>query len=211
MNNEAIGAAYDQLADRWLDDRFPADNGISQHIRALSFLPRRAGAALNVGCGCNTRISRLLRDNGLDPEGVDISKRMVELARAADPATPIHHADICDWRLPGTYSFISAWDSIWHVPLQKQRRLLAKLMGALEPGGVLVFTAGGLDNPSEHTDCYMGPSLYYASMGIPDIVEAIHRGGGLCRHLEFDQLPEKHLVVIAQRAASQAAGADAGA
>ena len=200
MDSDAIGAAYDQLADRWLDDRFPAKNGISQHARALSFLPRKAGAALNVGCGCNTRITRMLREHGLKPEGVDVSRRMIELARATDPDTPAHHADIYEWEIPRRYSFISAWDSIWHVAVTKQRELIMKLLRALEPAGVLLFTAGGLDSPSEHTDSYMGPSLYYGSLGIPDLMRVIGEGGGVPRHLEFDQLPENHLVIIAQRA-----------
>ncbi len=200
MDSEAIGAAYDQLAERWFDDRFPAENGLSQHTRALSFLPQGAGAALNVGCGCNTRINKLLREHGLSPEGVDVSPRMIEHARLADPATPAHQADICEWALPRSYRFISAWDSIWHVSLTKQRELLLKLTGALESDGVLLFTAGGLDNPSEHTDSHMGPCLYYASLGIPELMRVIYEGGCVCRHPEFDQLPEKHLVIIVQRA-----------
>ncbi len=200
MHRESVAAAYDELADRWLDHRFPADNGIAKHSHALSFLQKRAGPALNVGCGCNTRINRLLRDNGFQPEGIDVSERMVQLAKVADAETPVHHADICEWEIPRRYSFISAWDSIWHVSLEKQRGLLLKLLGALEPGGVLLFTAGGLDAPSEHTDSHMGPSLYYASLGIPELLRVIDEGNAICRHLEFDQLPEKHLVVIAQRA-----------
>lgn len=125
---------------------------------------------------------------------------MIELARAADPDTPVHCADICEWRLPRRYSFISAWDSIWHVPLTEQRELILKLLGALEPAGVLLFTAGGLDNPSEHTDSTMGPCLYYASLGIPELLKVVLEGGGVCRHLEFDQLPEKHLVIVTQKA-----------
>jgi hypothetical protein len=124
---------------------------------------------------------------------------MIELARIGDPATPVHKADICDWALPRRYILISAWDSIWHVSLTKQRQLILKLMRALEPAGVLLFTAGGLDHPSEHTDSHMGPALYYASLGIPEFLRVIEEGGGVCRHLEFDQFPEKHLVIIAQK------------
>lgn len=199
MSHEQVAAAYDQLAERWLDGRFPGDNGIAFYKRALSFLKERGGAALSVGCGCNTRFNGLLRQHGLKPEGVDISERMVVLARAADPAIPVHHADICDWTVPKQYSFIAAWDSIWHVSLQKQRALMLKLMSALRPGGVLLFTAGGLDGPNEHCDSTMGPSLNYASLGIPDLLGVIHEADCVCKHLEFDQLPENHLVVIAQR------------
>jgi SAM-dependent methyltransferase len=199
VNHTQVAAAYDELAERWRDGEFPQHNGIAHHRRALALLGPRDGVALNVGCGCNTRFNALLREHGLSPEGIDLSARMVELARAADSSVPIHHADICTWPMPRPYAFIGAWDSIWHVALNAQRALLLRLMGALAPGGVLLFTAGGLDGPAEHHDATMGPELYYASLGIPALLEVIAEGQCICRHLEFDQLPEKHLVVIAQR------------
>jgi predicted TPR repeat methyltransferase len=197
-----IAKAYDTMAERWLDDRFSRTDGLRQHRQALAFLEsKRTGWALNVGCGCNTRFNALFREHGLQLEGIDRSERMLALARAADPGVVLHHADVCDWKPPRRYRLISAWDSIWHVGLESQRPLMLKLMAALEPGGVLVFSAGGLDAPGEHVDTAMGPEVYYATLGIPGLLAAIHDGGCLCRHLEFDQLPEKHLFVIAQRAA----------
>ena len=164
------------------------------------------GGRLMVGCGCNTRFNPLLKARGLDIEGVDISERMVALARAADASVVVHHADICLWEPTRQYRFISAWDSIWHVPLESQRQLMAKLMSALEPGGVFLFTAGGLDAPSEHWDAHMGPSVYYATLGIPGLLDTVDKAGCVPRHFEFDQYPETHLCVIAQKvvqAASQ--------
>lgn len=200
MTHTRVAAAYDDLVNRWRDDQFPEANGIAQVTRGLAFLREPGGTCLNVGCGCNTRFNALLREKGLSVEGVDISQGMVEAARTADPTTTIHHADICEWPIPRKCAFILAWDSIWHVSLKAQRPLLLKLMAALKPGGVFLFTAGGLDEPAEHHDAYMGPELYYASLGIPVLLTVLEEGQCVCRHLEFDQLPEKHLVVIAQRA-----------
>lgn len=200
MPHPSTAAAYDLLAERWLDGAFDAANGLRQHERALAFMAQEAGAwALNVGCGCNTRFNPLLRSHGLRIEGVDVSARMVELARAADPAVVLHHADIRAWAPARSYRFISAWDSIWHVPLADQRALLLGLMQALEPGGVFLFTAGGLDQAAEHVDAAMGPAVYYGTLGIPGLLAVIGEGGCVCRHLEFDQHPEKHLVLVAQR------------
>jgi hypothetical protein len=140
----------------------------------------------------------LLRTHGLRLEGVDVSEKMVALAKTADPSVVLHHADVCDWKPPRTYRFISAWDSIWHVNLQSQRPLMLKLMEALEVGGVILVTAGGLDAPSEHFDSTMGPEVYYSTLGIPGLLEVLKDGHCVCRHLEFDQWPQKHLVVIAQ-------------
>lgn len=200
MQAPSTAAAYDLLAERWQDGSFDGANGISQHQRALAFIEPEAGAwALNVGCGCSTRFNPLFRHHGLRIEAVDLSARMVDLARAADPDVVLHHADACDWPLPRSYRFISAWDSIWHVRLEAQAPLMRKLMGALEPGGVFIFSAGGLDEAGEHVDAAMGPGLCYATLGIPGLLALAHEAGCTCRHLEFDQYPEKHLCVIVQR------------
>lgn len=85
--------------------------------------------------------------------------------------------------------------------LEAQRPLMLKLMGGLEVRGVLVFSAGGLDSPSEHVDSTMGPPIYYSTLGIPGLLDTIKAAGCLCRHLEFDQYPQAHLYVVAQRSA----------
>jgi len=201
MVYDATASAYDLIADRWADAVFDPHNGIAAHRRALAFLgAAQPGRALNVGCGGNTRFNALLRQHGLSLEGVDVSARMLALARAADPDVVLHHADACDWPVPHRYRFITAWDSLWHVPLGKQRALMLKLMAALEPGGVFVFSAGGLDAPGEHTDSTMGPEVYYATLGIPGLLDVIGEARCICRHLEFDQFPQNHLLVIVQRA-----------
>lgn len=200
-HHAAIASAYDAIAERWLDDRFNQANGTRQHERACRFLqPGAGGWALHVGCGCNTRFNAALRGHGMQIEGIDISERMVALARAADPAVLLHHADICAWTPQRSYRFISAWDSIWHVRLGQQRTLMLKLMRALDVGGVFIFTAGGLDAEDEHVDAAMGPAVYYGTLGIPGLLDVIGEAGCVCRHLEFDQYPEKHLVIIVQRA-----------
>lgn len=111
----------------------------------------------------------------------------------------LHHVDIRDWPIPRAYRFITAWDSIWHVPLPEQDASMRKLMGALEDDGVLVFSAGGLDAPHEHVDASMGQPVYYATLGIPRLLALIADAGCVCRHLEFDQHPEKHVYLVVQR------------
>lgn len=200
MTDTKIAVAYDALAERWLDANFDQSNGLVMHQKALSFLEvEREGVALNVGCGCNTRFNSLMRERRLAIEGIDISPRMVDLARKADPSATIHHADVCTWTPTKPYDFITAWDSIWHVNLAEQRPLMLKLMNALKAGGVFIFTAGGLDTEGFHTDNTMGPEVCYSSLGIPGLLRVIDEGHCACRHLEFDQLPHKHLIVVVQR------------
>lgn len=196
----ATASAYDLLAHNWLDERFSRTDGVPQHRLALRFLHDAGnGWALNVGCGCNTRFNGLLREHGLRIEGIDVSDRMVALARSADPEAGVHLGDICTWQPPRSYRFISAWDSIWHVRLSEQHALMLKLMRLLEPNGVFIFSAGGLDSPAEHTSSAMGPTVYYSTLGIPGILSVIQEAGCVLRHFEFDQWPQPHLVAVVQR------------
>jgi len=194
-------AAYDALAEFWAGGAVAPTYGIAAHERALAFNP--AGTtALDVGCGSEGRLHRLLLARDYTIEALDCSALMVELLRRRVPEVTVHHADIAHWELPRRYDLITAWDSIWHLPLEPQRAVLAKLLAGLNPRGVLLFTAGGLDHPEEKNDSSMGPPLHSATLGIPAIINLIHTSGCNLRHLEFDQHPESHLVVIAQRPAS---------
>jgi len=199
MRPEDVGKGYDRIAQVWARDSFPRTNGMAQHRRALAFVDER-GPALDVGCGSSGRILDFLLDAGFDAEAVDVSARMIELARERHPAVTFHHADVCAWAPPRHYDFVSAWDSIWHVPLGKHADVLAKLLRALNPGGVCIFTMGGLDEPSEKRDTAMGPTMYYSTLGIPRTLELLTDTGCVCRHLEYDQHPEPHVYVIAQKA-----------
>jgi SAM-dependent methyltransferase len=192
-----VGKSYDSIVDRWWTPESPLD-GLRQHDRAIQFV-RNHGYALDAGCGCNGRLIDLLREKGFIVEGVDVSERMIALARERDPTVQFYHADICQWELPRKYDFITGWDSIWHVPLASQSGVLRKLCAALNPGGVFIFTTGGVDEPGDIKDAHMGPPMYTAAIGIPRTLALLSESGCICRHLEYDQYPQLHLYVVAQK------------
>jgi SAM-dependent methyltransferase len=198
MTPDEVAATYNAIAAHWDSADFNRDNGIAQHERALGFVAK-AGSALDVGCGSSGRIVELLLVRKFSVEGLDISPEMLARARRRHPRVTFHLADICTFSLPQRYDFISAWDSIWHVPLAQQLDVLRKLLAGLSPGGVLLFTAGGTQGPEEVTNPCLGQPLYHASAGIPAILRTLDECGCACRHLEYDQHPEKHVTLIAQR------------
>lgn len=200
MEPREIASVYDRIGHHWAAPDFPAANGVAAHERALTFVGARRGHALDVGCGANARLRELLTRQGFAVEGVDISARMIELARRAQPAATFHHADICEWMPPRRYALVTAWDSIWHVSLERQLAVVQKLCAALEPAGVLIFSAGGLDEPNEVTNPCHGVPLYHATPGVPNIVRTLRDAGMTLRHFEFDQWPESHVFFVAQRA-----------
>ncbi|MGE9291546.1 MAG: class I SAM-dependent methyltransferase [Puniceicoccales bacterium] len=198
MDPQKLAQSYDQIADVWNGEKFNRENGIPQHRRALQFLSQRE-KALDIGCGCSGRFIDLLLEERFAVEGLDLSERMIELARKRHPEVTFYHADITRWTFPGHYDFITAWDSIWHIPLSTQEKTLRKILRALTPGGVFIFTTGGLDEAEEKYDAYMGPEVYYSVLGVSRNLAIFAEEDCVCRHLEYDQHPELHLYFIVQK------------
>ncbi|MEM1296675.1 MAG: class I SAM-dependent methyltransferase [Verrucomicrobiota bacterium] len=202
MTTEETAASYDAIADHWNSDEFNRENGIDQHRRAIRFLANH-GDAIDIGCGSSGRFIDLLLEHGFAVEGLDLSAEMLQHARARHPEVGFHQADIVTWDFPKRYDFISAWDSIWHVPLSFQQPVLEKLCSALKPVGVLIFTSGGVDEPGEVTNPCHGQPLYHSALGIPKLLEIATQQDCVCRHLEYDQPedndPGKHLYLIFQK------------
>jgi SAM-dependent methyltransferase len=199
MKPTEIAAIYDALADHWASDRFPADNGIEQHKKAIAF-STGSGVALNIGCGSSGRIEKLLLKAGFSVHAIDISERMLALARPRCEQATYEYADITTWCFPHRYDFITAWDSIWHLGIEGQKPVLRKIAEGLKEGGIFIFTTGAVDQPTEHTDTCMGQKLFYGVLGIPGLLALLQDCGLILRHFEYDQYPEKHLYLVVQKA-----------
>ncbi|MCF6437601.1 class I SAM-dependent methyltransferase [Pseudoalteromonas sp. MMG022] len=199
MNPQDIGKAYDEITFRWESEEFNRLNGIEAHRRALVFAHNK-GKALDVGCGCTGRFIDLLQSEGFSPEGVDVSEKMLSLAKARHPDVVFHHRDICQWVIEQQYDFITAWDSMWHVPLKHQAQVLKKLLASLNQGGVLIFSFGGTVAPDEHTNNAMGPEVYYSTLGVNGFLSLLISEGCICRHLEYEHYPDLHAYLIVEKA-----------
>lgn len=198
MNPQDTGKAYDTITHLWETEEFNRNNGIEAHKRAIGFVEHK-GLALDVGCGCTGRFIDLLQSEGFSPEGIDVSGKMIELARHRHPEVVFYQQDICEWDSPKKYDFITAWDSIWHIPLAQQENVLTKLVLSLNAGGVFIFSFGGTEDRGDHTDNFMGPEVYYSTLGTNNFLDLFIGLGCICRHLEYDQYPELHTYLIVQK------------
>lgn len=195
MDPQQTAAGYDQLAISWRD-RTPETYGITALEKAIVFANR--GPALDVGCGSHGRFIEKLLTEGFDPEGVDISAEMISLAKERHPGVPFHQADITTWQPPRACAFISAWDSTFHLPIGSQAPVLEKLCSSLAPGGIILFTCGG-GPAGEITGNFQGVDFGYSTLGPAGFIDVLAKSGCECLHLEHDQWPEKHVVIIARK------------
>ncbi|MFI1726498.1 class I SAM-dependent DNA methyltransferase [Streptomyces sp. NPDC020489] len=143
--------SYDAIADAY-DQRFPADGLAGLVLERALFgafaeLVRATGTrapVADLGCGPG-HVTALLHGLGLPVFGVDLSPRMVELARRSHPGLRFHVGSMTSLDLPdATLGGITALYSIIHVPDEHLPATFAEFHRVLEPGGhlLLAFQAG---------------------------------------------------------------------
>ena len=193
MKPTETGNLYNRISS-WWDDRQGQSMAGLHFVRKALTLSANRGNALDVGCGSGGRVVSALLDAGFRATGIDVSEAMLEFARKRHPDSRFIHADICEWEPRERYDLIIAWDSIFHVPYCEQRRVVVKLCDALANGGVILFTAGGVDG--EITGQMCGQDFYYSSLSEEEYLRAMTENGCKCILMERDQHPEDHVVFI---------------
>lgn len=158
----------DRIADHY--DRhahaFDAERGrdfIERHWfdRFLLAVPR-GGHILDLGCGAGEPIDRYLIDSGHNITGVDISPRMIALARTRFGRHEWIHADMRHVGLGRAFHGVLAWDSLFHLPHQDQADMIKRVGTWLEPGGAFMFTSGAENGVA--IGAQFGEALYHASL-----------------------------------------------
>jgi SAM-dependent methyltransferase len=200
MKPEVTGSHYDRIALWWQQQHMDSTYGLAALERAIKFVENRS-TALDIGCGSSGRFIEVLLKNGFIPTGVDISPEMISLARQQHPAVTFYAADICTWQFPQKYDLISAWDSTFHLPIAEQGPVLQKMCDGLNSNGVLLFTCGGGTGTEEISGSFQGETFDYSTLGVNEFLRLINEFGCTCKHLEYDQHPENHVYIIAQKVA----------
>lgn len=156
-------SSYDAVAGEW-DRARAAFQGRERAwlARFLDGLPAPA-SILDLGCGTGRPFAEALLGLGHRVTGVDQSERMLEHARARLPGATWVHAAIEAYEPVERHDGVLLWDSLFHVERRHHRPVLRRVCRALVPGGRVMATVGGSEQPP-FTDTMFDREFFYDSL-----------------------------------------------
>jgi SAM-dependent methyltransferase len=143
---EDLSNGYERVADAYIAARGTPRAGVTAigipNVLAWAGTLPRGATILDVGCGPGIPVTQTLIEQGFTVYGVDASPRMVAAFQQRFPGVP------CECRAIETSTFFDrrfdaaiAWGVIFLMPARVQPLAIARVAGALKPGGHFLFTA----------------------------------------------------------------------
>ncbi|NUS10291.1 MAG: class I SAM-dependent methyltransferase [Streptomyces sp.] len=180
------------------------------HLAALEWLAERlppAARVLDVGSGTGRPTAAALVAAGHSVLGVDISPVMVDLAASQVPQAEFRHADIRELPLEAdVFDGVCVFFSLLQMTRAEQSAVLARLAGALKPGGHLVLATVPADVEDVEV-VFMGRPVRATSFAEEEVTAVVEAAGltVLSRHQHTftpdhpDAGPEPHLFLHCRR------------
>ncbi len=133
---------YDEIAEKYCrKTESEGDREFQEDMmdRTLNFLPSKP-RMIDLGCG-DGRDTKYLREKGVDVVGIDISKKMVELAREKYPECTFLRSDMRDTVFPDD-TFHGAWasTSLSNIPKSQLSSVEKEIYRILEKDGTFCFS-----------------------------------------------------------------------
>lgn len=193
-------APYDKIADRWsvCRDRSPINPCIADFAARLP----EGAYVLDVGCGTGSPVAAYLCGRGFRVTGLDPSPRMLEKAIGLDlPNAEFILGGLFDFRTRRQFDAVIAFDSLWHIAHDDQKKIYPAIAALLKKGGLFLFTHGNRDG--EVTGEMFGERFRYSALDADEVCSLLEENGFevLLRREKFKEAitGERDLLIVTRK------------
>jgi len=135
-----VREGYDKIASQYDEYREPFNN--EDELNEFMSLVKPGGHILDAGCGSGV-VARALVDKGFQVTGIDISKKMLELAKDRVPEATFEVADMTALEFEdNSFDGIVSTYAVFHIPRAKHFSLFQDFHRILKKGSALLFSIG---------------------------------------------------------------------
>lgn len=142
IDRDGQAEAFDAIGDRY-DEAFPHKEGQLASGAWLARTLPSGSRVLDVGCGTGVPTALQLTEAGHSVLGVDLSRGMIEIARAEVPQAEFRVMDLADLEgttEPGEFDGIAAFFALLMLPKAEIPVAMRMVHGLLRPGGLLALS-----------------------------------------------------------------------
>jgi len=201
MNSEKmVEDGYDRICQLYHKRRVGRFWSVAADVNSLMGRLPPGGTILDVGCGSGF-IASIPERRGFIVTGIDISTKMLELARQSAPRSTFLRMDMKRLEFPKqSFDGVICFYSIFHVPRRYHLGILKRFHRVLRPKGLLAIHMGWGD--------WVGVEENWLGGGVPIYWSHFGRGKNvaLVRKAKFDIILSKaskqkdgtHLFVLAR-------------
>ena len=161
MNSKKIvEEGYDKIADWFHKDRKTTRATLFFLRKVFSKLPKK-GRVLDLGCGTGYPAAKFFSEKGYEVMGVDISERMLKIAKGVVPDGKFIKKDMTKINFPkNSFDIIVSFQSILHIPKNEQKKLLQKVYEILNPEGKILISVTS-NKGGEYINNWMGKTKMF--------------------------------------------------
>ncbi len=170
----SVYQSYDKIS-KWYDEHRSRDLFEKTWLDvSISYLTSGA-KILDLGCGIGEPISRYFIEQEFCLTGIDVSKKLLDLAIERFPQANFICTDMREIKLNQKFDLIIAWHSFFHLTQNDQRAMFKTFTEHLTVNGVLLFTTGPTEG--EIWSDNGGESLYHASLSPKEYKKLLNQHG----------------------------------
>jgi ubiquinone/menaquinone biosynthesis C-methylase UbiE len=196
-----VEEGYDRIAQLYHQRRIERFWTVAPDVEALAKRLPAGGAILDVGCGSGY-IASILENKGYRVTGIDISTKMLELAKMNAPHSTFLRMDMKKLDFPReSFDAVVCLYSIFHVPRRYHLGILKRFRRVLKPRGLLAIHMGwGEWSGIEENWLGGGAPMYWSHYGRGKNLALVRKAKfGIIVSKASRQKDGTHLFVLAQK------------
>jgi len=157
---EIVEESYDKIAEEYHISKGIFDN--EKELKEFaSLLPKKA-KILDVGCGAGVPVTKFLINAGFEVTGIDLSEKMLKLAREHVPKAKFVKMNMTSMDFPeNSFDGLVSFYAIFHVSREKHLDIFKRFHKILKPDAIMLVSLGASEWEGTSED-FHGAKMFWS-------------------------------------------------